>query len=56
MRTVRISRHWDIEVPAVYGDTDETLLAKAEITDQPGNETRNLLHEAEGEITDGSND
>jgi hypothetical protein len=27
-RTVRVIRTWDLKVPAVYGDTDETLKAK----------------------------
>jgi hypothetical protein len=43
-RTVRITRTWDIEVEAEYGDTDEALIAKADTNgDDPDSEVRNLI-------------
>ncbi|UTI65619.1 hypothetical protein NBH00_05260 [Paraconexibacter antarcticus] len=45
-RTVRVSRTWDLKVTAEYGDTDETLVEKAVVTDaDEPSETRNLLPE-----------
>lgn len=45
-RLVRVTRVWDVQVDAVYGDSDADLLAKA----SPGSagaavETKNLLPE-----------
>lgn len=45
-RTVRVTRTWDIVVEADYGDTDETLLDKAVVEDNPEyTEQRNLIPE-----------
>ena len=41
--TVRITQTWEILVDAEYGDTDETLVEKAVITDAPDAEHRVLL-------------
>lgn len=42
--TVRITRTWDVKVAAEFGDTEETLLAKASPgTVAASTETRNLV-------------
>ena len=46
--TIRITHTWDVEVPAEFGDTDASLLAKvspAALLTAPI-ENRNLLHHA----------
>lgn len=47
MLTVRVIRTWEVQVPAVYGDTDDSLKAKVseEYLDAtaPDAETRVLL-------------
>ena len=48
-RTVRVTRIWEVEVEAQYGDTDDDLLAKANAgTIAAASETKNLLPDAEG--------
>lgn len=52
-RTVRVTRTWDVVVPAVYGDTDASL--KAKVTEKhlddtkPDGEDRVILENAESD-------
>lgn len=46
IRIVRVTRVWDVEVVAIYGDTDEDLIAKASPgTAAAATEVKNLIPE-----------
>lgn len=45
-RTIRVIREWEFEVPAEYGDTDESLKAKvteAQLDNTPPNAERRVI-------------